>query len=115
MVKMIESLITFLLQDLKATCEEQRGSNSMNSTTTEVGNFGHCQLSEVYFMYRTRRLDVWLFPNLQEIGTFWIGGRVECSVYCRLGPDGLETPEIACICWKLYPSSSSLQAVASLL
>jgi hypothetical protein len=58
MEKMIESLTEFLLQDLKATCEEQRGYNPMNSTTTEVSNFKHYQLSEVCFMYRTRRFDV---------------------------------------------------------
>jgi hypothetical protein len=75
----MESLTALLLQDLKDTCEEQRGSNSMDYTT-EVSNFGHYQLSEICFIYRTRYFDNGLFPNLQEIGTFWRGGRLDCSV-----------------------------------
>jgi hypothetical protein len=113
-VKILESLTVLLLQDLKATCEEQQGSNSMDSTT-EVSNFGHYQLSEIRFIYRKRRFDIWLFPNLQEIGTFWIGIHVDCSVDCTLGPDGLKRAKVACVCWELYPSPLSLQAVACLL
>ena len=75
-VKIMESLTVLLLQDLKATCEELQGSNSMESTT-EVSNFGHYQLSEICLVYRTCRFDNWLFFNLQEIGTFWIGKRVD--------------------------------------
>jgi hypothetical protein len=56
MVKILESLTILLLQDLKATCEEQQGFNSMDSTT-EVSNFGHYQLSEISFIYRKRPLD----------------------------------------------------------
>jgi len=112
--KILESLTVLLLQDLKATCEEQQGSISMENTT-EVSNFGHCHLYEISFIYRTRRFDNWLFPNLQEIGTFWTGICVDCSVDCRLGPNGLESTEIACIRWELCPSPSSLQTVACLL
>jgi hypothetical protein len=55
-VKILVSLTVLLLQDLKATCEEQQGSNSMESTT-EVSNFGHYQLSEICFICRTRRFE----------------------------------------------------------
>jgi len=68
-MKILESLTVLLLQDLKVTCEEQQGSNSMDSTT-EVSNFGHYHLSEICFIYRTLCFYSWLFPNLQEIGTF---------------------------------------------
>jgi len=55
-VKILRSTTVLLLQDLKAKCEEQQGSNSMDSTT-EVSNFGHYQLSEICFIYCKHRLD----------------------------------------------------------